>query len=232
MWLRDPHVTLSLGSCQDRTDTAVAGISVNGTLHDQLSGDADGNGLLDLSPVLAFEPLRQTGDTTVELVFAGCTAPAGPGTTCSAGSAARYPAHAASQPTGTCLGVLAGSTSHVYTPAIAAVNGPCFVSDARDLVITLAGVNITLKNAQVAGTYDGNPATGMTTGLLRGFISEADANATIIPLPILGDTPISRLLPGGSGNCSSYSDKDTGPGGVVGWYFYLNFTAVKNGWTD
>jgi cysteine-rich repeat protein len=232
MWLRDPHVTLSLGVCQDLTDTAVAGISVNGKLHDELTMDADANGLLDLSPVLVFEPLRQTGATDVELVFAGCTAPAGPGTSCTASGGARFPAHANNQPAGTCLGVLAGSTAHVYSPAIAAVSGPCFVSDPRDLAISLAGVTITLKNAQVAGTYNATPATGMTTGLLRGFISEADANATIIPLPFLGDTPLSRLLPGGSGNCSSYSDKDTAPDGTVGWYFYLNFTAVKNAWSE
>ncbi len=182
--------------------------------------------------MLAFEPLRQSGATDLELVFAACTAPAGPTTTCSAGGGTRLPAHANNQATGTCLGVLAGTTAHVYSPAVGAVSGPCFVSDPRDLTISLAGVNITLKNGQVAGTYNANPATGMTDGLLRGFISEADADATIIPLPFLGDTPLSRLLPGGWGNCSSYSDKDTGPDGkTVGWYFYLNFTAAKNPWS-
>jgi cysteine-rich repeat protein len=232
MWLRDPHVTFSIGSCLDITDTAIGGISVNGTLADNLTKDADGDGLLDLSPVLSFEPLRQSGTTTTALVFGSCTAPAGPATTCTAGSATRYPAQVSNQSAGTCLGVLAGSTSHPYSPAIGTVGAPCFVSEPRDLVVTLAGVNITLKNAQVSGTWNATPATGMTTGLLRGFISETDANATIIPLPLIGDTALSKLLPGGSGNCSTYSDKDTGPDGVAGWYFYLNFTAVKNAWSE
>ena len=49
------------------------------------------------------------------------------------------------------------------------------------MTITLSGIPITLQNAQVAARYVGNPATSMANGLLRGFISEAQANATIIP---------------------------------------------------
>jgi hypothetical protein len=98
--------------------------------------------------------------------------------------------------------------------------------------ITLAGIPITLHQAQIAGQYVGNPATGTTNGLLRGFISEADANATTIPpsFPIVGGQPLSRLLAGGSGACPSFSDKDTNT--VVGWWFYLNFPTTRVTWTD
>jgi len=187
--------------------------------------------LLDLSPTLLFEPLRQTGSTPMELVFAGCTAPAGPSTSCTPNGGARYSATSTSQTTGTCLDAIAGTT-HGYSPAITATPGPCFASDPRELAVQLNGVSITLKSAQVAATWNGTPATGLTSRLLRGFISEADADATIIPLPFLGDTPLSKLLPGGTGNCAGYSDKDVGPGGVTGWYFYLNFTAVNNPWSE
>ena len=68
--------------------------------------------------------------------------------------------------------------------------------------------------------------------LLIGFISETDANATIIPtsFPLVGGQPLSKLLAGGSGACPGYSDKDT-DNGVVGWWFYLNFPAAKVPWT-
>jgi len=46
-------------------------------------------------------------------------------------------------------------------------------------------------------TYSGNPAQTLLNGLLMGFISEADANATILPatLPLIGGKPLSIVLP-------------------------------------
>jgi hypothetical protein len=44
------------------------------------------------------------------------------------------------------------------------------------------------------------------------------------------------LLPGGVNCCRQPSpqvgDKDTGPGGVSGWYFYFNFSAVRTPYTN
>ena len=86
-----------------------------------------------------------------------------------------------------------------------------------------------LTDAQIAATFVGTPATSLSNGLMRGFLSEADANATLIPasVPLIGGRPLSSVLPGGTNACPSFSDKDVGPGGVVGWYFYLNFPAQK-----
>ena len=77
----------------------------------------------------------------------------------------------------------------------------------------------------------------MVNGLLRGFITEADANATIIPatFPLVGGHPLSLLLPGGDPpgadrNCAGFDDRDTYQG-VRGWWFYLNFPAVRVPWT-
>jgi len=100
-------------------------------------------------------------------------------------------------------------------------------------IASVGGIPVTLTSAQVAARYVGNPAMSMTNGLLRGFISEADANATIIPasFPIVGGRPLSSLLAGGTNACPGHSDKDTN-NGVVGWWFYMNFPATRTTWID
>ncbi len=84
-----------------------------------------------------------------------------------------------------------------------------------------------LEDAQYAASLTGNPATALASGLMRGFVSEAVANATLIANPLSpGQTfTLASLLPGGTGNCSTRNDKDTYLG-VSGWWFYLNFTAA------
>ena len=64
-------------------------------------------------------------------------------------------------------------------------------------------------------------------------MSETVANATVLPmdLPVLGGSPISSLLPGGTGNCASHDDRDT-HNGEMGWWFYADFTAAPAPWTD
>jgi hypothetical protein len=89
---------------------------------------------------------------------------------------------------------------------------------------------VTLHDAQIAAKFNADPATTLSNGLVRGFLSEADADATIIPPsnPLIGSQPLSSLLPGGSGNCEPHSDKDV-DGDTVGWWFYFNFTAARVG---
>jgi hypothetical protein len=132
---------------------------------------------------------------------------------------------------GTCLGTLPGTLTAMYSPEVATPSGPCFVSDTETITITLSGIPITLSDAQVAATYSGNPATQLVNGLVRGFISEADADATILPdtLPVVGGQPLSAVLPGGTDNCAGHSDMDSN-GGTAGWWFYLNFTAGPATW--
>ncbi|HET7843904.1 MAG TPA: hypothetical protein VFL14_07125, partial [Xanthomonadales bacterium] len=117
-----------------------------------------------------------------------------------------------------------------YAPAITNSTTPCFASVTGTLSLSLNGIPVTLTNAQIAATFVGNPAQSLSNGLMRGFLSEADANATLIPatVPLIGGRPLSSVLAGGTGSCqTAFSDKDTGPGGVVGWYFYLNFPAQR-----
>jgi cysteine-rich repeat protein len=229
--LRDPHVFVNFISCNDVTDTPLAGFSLNGELTTHLTTDGDSDGLLDLSPTLVFRPLRQTeaSVTPMDVTFADCTAPLA-GTQCSPGAAPPTPVTATSQLSGTCLAPPAGTTSG-WTPAVAEVSGACFVSSESDLSLSLGGTLVPLTHARVAAAYDASPATHLTTGLLQGFLSESTADLIQVPVPLLGNQPLSSLLPGGTGSCDATAAKDT-VDGVTGWWFYLNFTASPVPWTE
>jgi cysteine-rich repeat protein len=234
--LRDPHVLVSaFGFCLDVTDTLIGTFSVNSAIQDSIQNDNDmpPDGKLDLSPTLVFRPLTQMNGATTALdfYFADCTAPMAT-TSCMPGPLAPSSVTATVASSGTCLSPISGTT-HPYTPAITNPTGPCFSSSATTVTLTLAGIPITLHDARIAATYSGSPATNIVNGLLIGFISEADADATTLPmsLPVVGGHPLSSVLPGGTDNCAGYSDKDL-DNGITGWWFYLNFTAPKATWTD
>jgi hypothetical protein len=234
--VREPHLFVELLGCHDATDTPVFGVfAVNTELATALTTDDDGDGLLDLSPVNVFRPLNQTNGAMTPLEVytdAECTAPAGASCSPAAGEDPVM-VTATNQASGTCLQPVSG-TLHPYTPAVTNSSAPCFSSTAATVTFTLSGIPITLTGAQIGATYVGNPATGEINGLLRGFISEADADATILPddLPLVGGEPLSSLLPGGDGNCAAHDDRDV-VSGVTGWWFYLNFTATRvTTWTE
>jgi hypothetical protein len=163
-----------------------------------------------------------------------------------------------------CLAPLPSTFRMSYSPAIvsptAPMGGTCYLANAGTITFDLGGIPITLSDAAIGGEYSGSPATNIVDGLIRGFLSERDANFTYIPSGTTGIgsidcQPLSRLLPGGDpppfmmgdpqppapcaartvgsdlgANCrggatSGNSDRDMGPMGVMGWYFYLNFRA-------
>lgn len=226
--LRDPHVFVSFIGCLDITDTGIGGFSVNGELQTQIQNDGDGDGLLDASYLVEFLPLDQTQSSNlIDFGSSDCSAPLA-STSCAPVQTSAVAGDASLQSTGSsCLSALAGST-RPYVPALTEPPLPCFVSPTGTLQLDLGGVPVQLRDVQVAAQFVGNPATGLQTGLLRGFISETDANATLLPpdLPLIGGQPLSSVLPGGTGNCAAHSDKDV-HNGVVGWWFYLNFTAPR-----
>lgn len=232
--VREPHIHVDIGGCQDVTDSNPF-FTVNGALAESMTMDTDDppDGLLDLSPLLVFRPLDQAAATQgVQIYFADCTAPAS-GTSCVPGSAAPIAATATNMTSGSCLGLVADSTTDMYTPEVTTPSGPCFVSDGQTITVNLGDIPITLTDAKVAATYMGSPATGMTSGLMAGFIPETVADTTILPmdLPLIGNQPLSTVLPGGTNNCAAHDDKDT-YNGTVGWWFYLNFTAEMVTWSD
>lgn len=255
--LMDPHVFANVFGCIDVTNFMLGTINgVNPQLEENIQYDGDGDGDLDLSILQAFNPLAQAAGTTSPsyLAFPACTDPISSTTCTLAAGAMRTMATAmSSAPPTVCLGEVPGtarSTVPLYDPPIdyptAPAGGACYVANAGTVMIDLGGIPITLQDAQIGGEWFGNPATEIRSGLLRGFISEADADATIIPdgttgMSSIDNQPLSSLLRGGTNNCRepapAVGDTDmyTPPGGgapVRGWYFYLNFRAARVPYTE
>ncbi len=235
--LRDPHLYVSPGfGCFDFTDQDVPlfpGSAFNGQLQAAITGDSQPDGLLDSSYLLEFRPFAEAAAAVrLDLGSGLCTAPMA-GTSCAPDPAslpqtATYDGLAA----GSCLAALAGTTYLPYTPEVATVAGPCFVSAPRRVVFDLNGVSLPLSDLQIAGDWTATPVSGFATGLMRGFLSEAEAANVLLPasLPIVGGEPITVLLPGGAGNCAAHDDRDN-LNGVSGWWFYFNFPAAAVAWT-
>jgi hypothetical protein len=220
--LRDPHPHARvLFFCRDIVD------EVNDGVRDAIEVDDRGDGFLDLSALVSFGPLDPSAESTaLDVMLGQCTAPAS-ATTCEpAPEAPRVHTTAHNQGEGSCLGVLPG-TGGGYSPPVAEPQGPCFASESHSLTVPFGDFEVTLSDAQVAATYAGDASSHLQEGLIRGFLSEAEASAIVLPsdLPVVGGQALSRLLPGGGGNCSSRDDRDLGPDGEMGWYFYLNFEA-------
>lgn len=252
--IRDPHVFADLGGffgCTDVTNGPF-GMGINNQLQDSIQQDSSGSmsggpdGDLDLSIVHAFAPLLQSAGSSTPsyLVFPDCTAPMS-STMCTLPMGApRTPGTAMNQGGGAeCLGVLPG-TARPYTPTtatpVAPPGGTCYAANAGTVTFDLSGIMITLEDARIGGQWFGTPATEIRNGLIRGFLSEAQANSTIIPpgttgQPAIDGQPLSSLLRGGVGSCSEPSpmmgDKDTYMG-MSGWYFYLNFSATRVPYTE
>lgn len=229
--LRDPHVVIEYLGVWDVTDASFLGFSINGELEKNLTTDENEDGYLDISPVNLFDPFDQTASTMPAQVDLGarCVAPPQP-VACAPGSTP-IATTVTNASAGSCLDVLAGTTTASYTPEVTIPTAPCFVSDEADLTLSLAGIPMTLRGASVAATFVGDPPTAEANGLIRGFISEADADATIIPASyaLVGGKPLSKLFPGGKDNPSSHDDRDVREG-VTGWWVYLNFTATRTPW--
>ncbi|HUS66984.1 MAG TPA: hypothetical protein VMZ28_20745 [Kofleriaceae bacterium] len=217
--LADPHVFADLGGCADLTDF------LNGQLADKIEKDDDGDGDLDLSLLDIFRPLAPGAPTAaVEVGPADCAAPA-PGGSCVPDAAQLVATTATQKASGSCLGALAGTAAP--DSVINTATAPCYATGAISMPLTLGSVELTLTEARLGGTFAGG-TTRIDSGLARGFVSEAQADATILPddLPIVGGRPLSSLLPGGTDSCQTVDGRDVAPDGTTrGWYFYINFTA-------
>ena len=216
--LADPHVWVDLGGCADLTDF------LNGQLADRIDKDDDGDGDLDLSLLNVFRPLALGAPTaTIDVGPADCAAPT-PGGSCVPDPVQTVTATATQKATGSCLGTLAGTTAP--DSVVNTATAPCYATSSISMPLTLGPVELTLSEARVGGTFAAS-GTRVDDGLARGFVSEAQANALILPsdLPVVGGKPLSKILPGGQGSCKSTDGRDLGPDGVTkGWYFYINFS--------
>jgi hypothetical protein len=230
MWLRDPHVYANALGCIDVTDTSVAGVSsFNGYLNRFLATDLSPlDGFLDLSPMLVFHPADPSAGTTpVDFFFnVACIAPV-TGTTCTADtSLVPVGLSSTSQGSGTCLGVIPGTTTG-YSPPVVSTTGPCFVTAPQSLPLLIFDVPLTLLDASIGATYEGSE---LANGLIRGFLRQTDAAATIVNVPGIGRVPVSSVL-GGPGACGGTADLDT-RNGENGWWLYFNFSASAVPFSD
>jgi cysteine-rich repeat protein len=213
MTVADPHLFAFGGF--DVTDM------VNQAISDGITTDMTDppDGVLDLSLVLLFRPWDPQGsDGRVDAVAgAACTAPVA-GTMCMTDAAATTVIAAAENSDSTCLSPMNGTTGD-YNPPVVTPSGRCFSTDKHLVNLTLGSITLMLEDTQIAATYSTSGHT-LSNGLMLGFISQATADATILPdnLPGVGGMPLSALL--------LEADKDTGPSGS-GWWFYLNFTASE-----
>lgn len=234
--LRDPHMYVSFLGCRDITDTPLAGFSFNGNLQTSIQTDSEPDGDLDLSLLVIFDPLDpEAAFGPMRFGSSTCTAPLGTTVCDPTPDVSLVPMTATNASAGSCLSVIAGTTVHSYTPGITVASSPCFSSGEQTLTLDLNGIPFTLRNARIAATYSAAPTNTLVNGLIRGFLTQSDADNTIIPAsqPLIGGLPLSQLFPGGDPpgagniNCASWSDKDLGPDGVTqGWWMYFNFTAT------
>lgn len=229
--LRDPHVHIyALWACRDLTDTSFWGFSVNGELQTAVQTDDDGDGELDMSFLLIMRPLDQSvpGGANMDIAMGVCTAPMG-GTVCDLDPSFTPQASPyLNLDAGTCLDSIPGTTDG-HTPPITAPGPICFYNTSLlTITLNMGGILIPLEDVQFGATYVGSPAADLNNGLLRGFISETNADNTILPasLPLIGGDTLSSVLPGGTGNCAGYDARDNN-GGTVGWWFYLNWPATE-----
>ncbi|MFW6051398.1 MAG: hypothetical protein ACODAU_09500, partial [Myxococcota bacterium] len=225
--LVDPHVVLDktisypFGSCDlcgditnDPYSTSCAGMdldvpAINPELNNLISNDDDGDGYLDLSFMLAFDPLDQTdaGGGMLTVTEGLCTDP----TTCEPDpdSTNTSTSSYTTQASGTCLDAISGTTD--FTPN--SVTGSCFVSDPTTFTLSLDfdlmgethTINVVLEEAQVAGEWVDDPATDIATGLIRGFLpmQTADQEDLTVNVDLVGDVNMNLgrdLIPDGGGN--------------------------------
>lgn len=191
------------------------------------------DGIYDVSLITLLRPPGGIG--TLDLGPADCTSPSP--TTCSPQDpldplAGFTTANYASLFSGDCItpdpAVIGPGNNGTPTIALnqpsAGVDG-CAAILPVDIELNFLGLLLPLEQVEVAAAYSGTPATGLVDGVLLGFLAESDADAIILPetLPLGGGEPLSNLL--------RESERDTGPGGALGWWFHLNFAAEGAGWT-
>jgi hypothetical protein len=213
--LRDPHLIF------EGDDVTID--SVNAPWNVQINADATNDMLLDFGLVLLFRPLDQTDGAMGEFYLSNgaCTFPADETTTCdpaqgTTASASMY------QMTGVgpCLTPIAEELSDYPVPPEPPTGtpGPCFTSGPSLFTLRNQLMALPMSNVQVAAQLIGDPAENLAQGNIQGFLSAADADLTMVTLPVVGTMPISDLL-----------DPDDMDGD--GWRMYFAFTAVPSVWT-
>lgn len=219
----DPHIfTLVAGiACLDITN------EVNAQIQTTIDTDGNDDGFLDLSTVIQFSTDQIDYLTSQPLIAqslnAQCADPLH-SEACTISDVIQGDIMTLPSASSDCLAAEAGTTGN-YSPAPNTTTAPCYASDAIDTVLSLAGVDVTVKAFQTASRYQ----LGMSAdqGLNKAFITETDAENITFPdeLPVIGGQTLASLLPGGNGNCSGADDRDIFSDNQSGWWLYFNTTS-------
>lgn len=201
---------------------------VNDQLTTALSSDSPDDetmqdGLFDLGFAMGFRPLDQSDGGTGPMFFANaaCTAPA-ESTTCDAlADSVPFESTYTTSVAGPCYEPTEGNLSQYGMPpeGPTATDGPCFSAQFDSVGILAGDFILPMTDVTLSATYVGVPAGNLIGGNIEGFISQAAAEATTVPVPG-GDRQLSELL----------MPEDGDPMGD-GWIFHLNFTALPVDWT-
>jgi hypothetical protein len=192
--LRDPHTYVKNILCLDFTDASIGDYSVNDAIQKALQGDSNSDGRLDDSLLLLFKP-----DGSLDMLFEPyCTAPLDTAS-CTKAYARVYPT-----PFPSANGHLSLVPTRYHPslqPSDLVPKITLLLQWHLSAVVNFCGNAITLQDVSVAGTLVGNPPVSILNGMLRGFLTEATADAILLPasMPVVGGLPTSALLPGGKG---------------------------------
>jgi len=142
-----------------------------------------------------------------------------------------------------CDVVVAGTTNDEYVlPRVP--SGPCFVSDPMpqiELTMTLEQddgselpiCTLTLVDARIAGGYNDATIPDRIEGLLRAFLTDANAQKCVVPKnSLLCESPknLYDILREEEDACGDDADRDVRDG-VGGWWFYINYAATRAHWS-
>jgi hypothetical protein len=216
MKIEDPHF-FALNCGIDITD------QINPMLADAVTMDTDADGSLDLNFVLLMpDPLDQAppgGD--MQLALAQKCVPPITNAFCNLNGGML--SDTAFTNADACL---APDPNHVnYGLSTDPVPGPCFTTDHIPmLTLDIGGFGLPLRDVEISAQYDGDPADGLMSGIMRGFLTEADGQSTILPedIALVGGMSIADLV------CKGDDLDDNN--GEPGWWFYVSFTAQTATW--
>ncbi len=261
--LISPRITVAvpLGGCQDITDNCPSlfggcqADSVNTLLANALNPTSTMNGDYSLHIVSLFRPYSTTTATTPADIHVNAACMEMP-TPDACGPDATAPNVVMSSVTNTTMGACftpvaaevntRAGTPASYTPGVNTVTGPCFLSDPEMLMIDIGGIAVPLRDATLAATYSGTMPSSrrLVSGVVRGFLSEADAIAATLPasLPLVGGDPLYEHLQAGNRTVMMHTDGCNVGGGTNeddadmngttrGFWFFLNFTAEEITWS-
>ncbi len=246
--LQHPHFILEysdFGVCEDITfdELGILGETFTEGINTEIKVNVDD---LELNLVQILDPIGMSeGDEGDALVFdSECTDE----TSCEpAVNGELAKADFTVSESGTCLtdipGIFAGEwpdgrTSNPNTPSAGDV--ACYVSDNTPMMLTLelesGSLELPLQDVQIAARFDDDHATAIHDGVIIGFLTEADADDADVNIGDVNFNVGEDLLPAdGPGDgvaCHGRTHCD-GPdarvthNGVCGWWFALNFNALR-----